>query len=182
VAALALAGCGGESAAQALEETAANLPAVHGGAVSGRLAVDVKGGEDVDLRLSPRLAAPLRALLASGVDLSAWVENPRLDGTANVDGVETDHVRGSLDLPAVIDDLVVIGRTVGLTRALDVDALRQAGRSGTVDVYTGSQDRLLRRLLIQARFGLNVPDGLSFGPVLGADVTLDVTVSHSAAE
>jgi len=56
--------------------------------------------------------------------------------------------------------------------------LTKATRSATFDLYSGKDDRLLRRLRIDVDFGLDVPKELraALGTVVGANVLFELSL------
>ena len=84
-------------------------------------------------------------------DVSRWVRNPRNAGVADVGGVETVKITGTADGPRIMGDvqrLLEQARALGLGDRLQRE--RAADAIGTVDVtvFTGSTDRILRRLVV----------------------------------
>ena len=60
------------------------------------------------------------------------------------------------------------------------DQLRKAVKSSSIDVWTGKQDKLLRRLDLKARLGFGVPKELqrALGSVVGANFEFELAVSN----
>jgi hypothetical protein len=52
------------------------------------------------------------------IDLTSWVEDPQLEDGGEMDGTETDHVRGRLDVATVVSGLVAIASQFGGTSPL----------------------------------------------------------------
>ena len=134
------------------------------------------------------LREAIRGLHESGgleqLRLEEWVEEPELVEGGTAAGTATERVAGRLDVTRALDDLVELARpfaAVGLDGLLrDADLVRRAARSGTIDVYTGEKDRLLRKLRIGVDVGLDVPGVLrdALGAVVGANVRLELAVSR----
>lgn len=104
----------------------------------------------------------------SGVETATLGRDVRLVGTETVDGVVTEHYTSTLDLAPLLDPL--------LTAVDDRDA-REALSSlkGTVDVWVGAQDRMVRqeRLIISIRLPSIEPNG---EPMMA---TVDLTIAYS---
>ena len=86
----------------------------------------------------------------SELDPSAWIENPKSEGTEQLDGVETQHVSASVDAAAALRDiskLLPSSAGAGALSSPELDALKRA----EVDAWVGTDDRIVRRL--QADFG-----------------------------
>lgn len=100
---------------------------------------------------------------ALGIDPGRWLVNPVNAGTARIDGVETLHLVASLDVARFLADASRLssagsalevsarqGSATGLISPETILALAHAVKSARVDVYTGKEDRLLRRLVLTA--------------------------------
>jgi hypothetical protein len=113
-----------------------------------------------------------------------WIKDPQLSDGGRVGGADTDHVHSTLDTAAAVDDLLEVSRGFGSSiPSLDAGSLKRlvsATRSATLDLYTGKRDRLLRKLSIDADFGLSVPEALAsaLGATVGAEVRFDLEIAH----
>jgi hypothetical protein len=98
--------------------------------------------------------------------LDRWMRDPKLADGPDVAGDATDRVTASVDVPAALRD--VAG---GLG---DPEQLAKAIRRARVEVLTGAEDRLLRRLTLDVDLALDVPEGLrqSLGGLVGGDVRI----------
>jgi len=113
------------------------------------------------------------------LDISSWVE----DSSVSSDG-DQEHVSAKLDVVDAANGLLQLLR--GLGRAAptidgdEADRLRDAVDSSSFDVWTGSQDHLLRRLLLKANLGLDTPESLRrvLGDVVGAKVDFELSVAR----
>jgi hypothetical protein len=100
--------------------------------------------------------------LLSGLDFTKWLEHPRNAGIAQVGDAPAVELTGQADVPRVVDDLERISQRVqalglpgmsGAPARLTPQQRRQlvaAVRSAAVQIYTGAQDRILRRLALHA--------------------------------
>lgn len=139
-----------------------------------------------------------RTTLASlGIDPSAWLEDAKVVGDERVGGDEATHVSADVDVAKLLDDLSgllersgVSGKTLKLPQGLGSGGstsatlseqarkdIERSISSAAVDVWTGKDDSLLRRLRVAVAFA--VPDdarssanGLSSGSFL-----LDLTIT-----
>jgi len=120
-----------------------------------------------------------------GVDPRRWLRDPRVAGTQDVGGTETTHVTGALDVPVFLQDVNRIieraPRQAGdRARPLSAEERRQieqAVRNATVDVYSGDEDRILRRLHVD--LGFTVPEaarGRTQG-IAGGRIGFDMTIA-----
>jgi hypothetical protein len=109
---------------------------------------------------------------ALGIDPQKWLKDPRNEGDEEVGGTTTTHVSADVDLPALLDDVNnLLNRTdqLGLTKAqrkqlpnrLSSSTKKQiqdAVKEAKVDVFTGKDDKTLRRLELAVSF--TVPENL----------------------
>lgn len=77
-----------------------------------------------------------------------WLANLENEGTEEVDGTETVHVSGDLDVERVIADAVEFARSIPGVTIPDVDPaqLANAVPEATFDLFSGAEDDELRRL------------------------------------
>jgi hypothetical protein len=111
--------------------------------------------------------ARARSTFASlGIDPGHWLSNPTRVGTTTVAGDPTIHLTAGVDTPALLADISKLsqaGSALGLGSATGVPTLPAGSLSPTamtelaksiksahVDVYTGRDDHLLRRLEVSA--------------------------------
>jgi hypothetical protein len=125
-------------------------------AVSDLVARQFAAGYEQALH-SPQAKGGLLSSL--GIDFTQWIENARNAGTVQVGDAQTVEITGQADVPRVVDDL---GRISQRVQALGVPGtqapltpqqkqqLEAAVKSVGVQVYTGAQDRILRRLVVRA--------------------------------
>lgn len=98
-----------------------------------------------------------------GIDPMNWLKDPKVVGTETLGGVETQHISSSLNVSALLDDvdklLAAIKQKGGIpgTPAAQIPSrisnsdraqIEQAVKSSSVDVWTGSSDKILRKLSI----------------------------------
>jgi hypothetical protein len=115
--------------------------------------------------------------------LDDWIKDPELSDGGVVGGTETDRIDATLDVAAAARDLVQLGRSLGqgnLGRLSDADeqTIERATRSARLQVFTGEEDRLLRRLDIVVDLGFDVPSNLraALGSLVGARIDFELTV------
>jgi hypothetical protein len=105
-------------------------------------------------------------LQALGIRIAGWLTDLKNEGTEDVEGTKTIHISGSANVPQIINDLKEIatkaGNAAGNINPAEFDRLRNTVQSGDVDVYTGQDDHVLRRL--QLDFDLKPPAGTPGAP------------------
>jgi hypothetical protein len=122
--------------------------------------------------------------LSATLPLDDWIEHPNLSDGGQVGGAETDHVAARLRVENAVRDLLalarVAGRQVPRLRRRDLDRIAHSVRSGSVEVWTGKDDRLLRRLVVRADLGLDVPGPLraALGALVGARFRLELGIDR----
>jgi hypothetical protein len=101
-----------------------------------------------------------------GVNPRDWLENPKDEGTENVGGVETIHISSDVNVDKLVDDIdELLGKTgqLGLSRAqrqqlptslpdATKKQIRDSVKSASLDVYTGKDDKVLRKLRVKLDF------------------------------
>lgn len=129
--------------------------------------------------------APLAADTGLGVlEIGDWFRDPELhEDDVKIGGDATDRIASSLDVVAALNDLLAVSAGTAGGRAptlagKSADQVRNAVERATVEVFTGSDDRLLRRLLIDARFDAALPPKLrgALGDVPAARFRLALTI------
>ena len=113
------------------------------------------------------------SLSTLGVDPLRWLENPRTVGTERVRGVGTTHVSATVDVPRLLTDVDTLlgragriggaagGSTAAVPERLTAAQRRQitvAIKRATFDVWSGDQDRTLRKLDVRIAFDVPQAD------------------------
>ena len=103
------------------------------------------------------------ALGKLGINPMGWLRNPTVVGNETIDGTSTTHIRAGVNTSALVNDLSTflqkassVSGTKSLPGGLSATAKSQivsAIQSPSVNVWTGSSDKTLRKLQI----GLTVP-------------------------
>jgi hypothetical protein len=112
-----------------------------------------------------------------------WVRHPVVTDGGNVGGAATMRVSGDLDVVAaangLLDLLRQLGRDAPTIEGDQAKQLENAVKSSSFELWSGRDDHLLRRLLLKADLGLNVPDSLRrvLGSVVGAKIDFELAVS-----
>jgi hypothetical protein len=85
-----------------------------------------------------------------GLDASKWIVAPRNAGLTTVGGVQTVKLTGKADMAQMKADLQKLGLGMPGRGAPDLSGAGQAVKNATVTVYTGADDQILRRLVVNA--------------------------------
>src|SRR4051794_7693708 len=102
-----------------------------------------------------------------GVDPLAWLTDPKNAGTEDVGGTETYHVTAGVDISKFLEDVnSLLGKASSLGQgnlpsgltAQQRQAIERSVKSAKLDVWTGKDDKTLRRLRIE--LGISVPADL----------------------
>ena len=118
-----------------------------------------------------------------GLRIDSWLENPSVSDGGVVGGASTDHISARLDVVNAANGLLTLVRSLGhaapTISGSAADQLRKAVKSSSIDVWTGKQDKLLRRLELKAQLGFDVPKELrrALGSLVGANVEFELAVS-----
>jgi hypothetical protein len=122
--------------------------------------------------------------LFEGVDIGGWFVDAELKEGESLDGEQVDTVTGDLDVVLALNDLFEIAErfgsptTFGSIEGDEAERLQNAVRSSSIEIASGSEDRLLRHLLIEVDLALD--EGLSLaeslGPLAGASFTIEMDI------
>jgi hypothetical protein len=109
-------------------------------------------------------------LQALGIDPLRWVTNVREKGSERIAGVQTKHLTGDVNAKLMLADIgKLLDKAGGKPGAiLSPELLAQIGDAVTrakVDIWTGADDSILRRLAVDARFAFEQAQS----PIVGLD-------------
>jgi hypothetical protein len=115
-------------------------------------------------------AKPHPILTALGIDPRRWITGVRDGGSERVTGVATRRLTGDIDPRKLFADVGTLLDKVGGGRASIVspELLTQIGAAVTsakVDVWTGADDSILRKLAVDVRFAFKQAQS----PIVGLD-------------
>jgi hypothetical protein len=120
----------------------------------------------------------------SGFDVGAWLKHPTVSDGGTVGGAATERIKGDLDVVAAANGLMgfaaLAGRNAAEIIGTDATRLQDAVRASSVHVLTGKDDRLLRRLVMSADLGFDVPATLknALGTSVGAKIDFLLAVER----
>jgi hypothetical protein len=108
--------------------------------------------------------------------IGSWVRDPELTDGGSVGGAETERVSGRLDVATAAADLLRLSRALGPDSGAGLAALEQGGdelersvRGSSLDLWTGKEDRLLRRLRIEVELEVEAGPAVAVRFELGVD-------------
>ncbi len=121
-----------------------------------------------------------------GTAVDQWLIDPELSEGESLDGAEVDRVTGELDVVAALNDLFAIAQRFGASadyatiEGHEAERLENAVQSSHMEIVSGTEDRLLRRLLIEVDLGLDDEVGLAdvLGPLAGTTLVVDMSISE----
>jgi hypothetical protein len=88
---------------------------------------------------------------ACDIDFESWITNLTNEGTADVGGADTIHISGDADVQKILTDIGTLASSVPSAASSGFDPSQLGAASGAVtdasiDVYSGSDDHVLRKL------------------------------------
>ena len=116
---------------------------------------------------------------ALGLDIASWAKHPKVTGEGDL-----DHVSAQLDVVKTANGLLGLLRQLGKPAPTiegdEADRLEKAVTSSNFDVWTSKHGRLLRRLVLNANLGLQVPAQLRrvLGNAVGAKVDFEFAIAR----
>ncbi|HEY1274963.1 MAG TPA: hypothetical protein VGF25_08630 [Thermoleophilaceae bacterium] len=127
------------------------------------------------------------SLTALGLDPRSWLDEAKDEGDADVAGVKTRHVSGTLDVVQVMENLnqfvrksgSAIGGATGQAAPkplgqAEIQKISEVVKDPTFDVYVGKDDDVVRR--VSGRVEIDVPkeDRASVGGITGGTLEFSV--------
>lgn len=128
---------------------------------------------------------------ALGIDPLRWLSGAKKAGTAETGGTGTTHITATVDVPKFLldintllekaDDLGVAQQAPAEVPATLTQAQRtqiaEAVKSAKVDVYSGQDDQLLRRMVVAVQFDVPQAERAGVGGLEGGTLKLDLTIA-----
>ena len=127
-----------------------------------------------------------QSLSSLGLDPRQWLTSPKNAGEADVGGDETIKITGGVDVNKLLDDVnqalkktreLGVQGTQSLPSQLTAEQKKQvadAVKDPKVEIYTGKEDKILRRMVVA--LGIVAPKNSS-SPDGSADFKLDFSIS-----
>jgi hypothetical protein len=116
---------------------------------------------------------------ACDIDFSSWLTDLESDGTEDIEGTETDHISGSLNVEQMLQDISELSAATGET-GIPEDQISQASEvisDASFDLYSGVDDRILRGLDFNLGIDPSAIPGAESAGVDSADVTFTLRLS-----
>jgi hypothetical protein len=123
-----------------------------------------------------------------GVDPRKWLKDAKSEGDADVAGVKTTHISAGVDVPKLLDDVNrILSRAgqLGATQTQQIPtqltqqqrkAVEDAIEDATFDVYSGKDDKTLRRLSVKIKFKVPENQRANAQGLSGGTITFDLTL------
>ncbi len=120
-----------------------------------------------------------------GINPVRWLKNPTIAGTDSVAGASTTHIRSGVNVPALLNDLdTFLGKasSLGVSGASSLphsispstrQRIASAVKQPSLDVWTGSDDKTLRKLAIN----MTVPVTGQLSSLLGGLNSAQISLS-----
>jgi hypothetical protein len=113
-----------------------------------------------------------------GIDPSTWLTNVSNEGTTDVEGTDTIHIHGDADMGKILSDLQKASQqTGGATQQVtpqQLDQVKSAVKQASIDVYSGTDDHLLRKLALALQI---TPPAGTGGGVSSVNVNFSIAFS-----
>lgn len=114
-----------------------------------------------------------------GVDPSTWLTDVTNEGTTDVEGTDTIQVHGEADIGKIFSDLQKVsqqtsGATAQQLTPEQLDMIQSAVKEASIDVYSGTDDHLLRKLALS----LSIAPPASTGATV-SNVDLNFSIAFS---
>ena len=125
------------------------------------------------------------SLATLGIDPRKWLTDAKNEGEAKVGDDDAIKITGGVDIEKLLDDVNVAldkARGLGLQGAGDLPskltdeqrkAVTDAVKDVSVEIYTGAEDKILRRMLIN--LAVEAPEGTE--GVSSADIVFDMSIT-----
>jgi hypothetical protein len=119
-----------------------------------------------------------------GINLERWFAAPRVTGEGSVGGDTTEIIEGDVDGPEALNGLLTVMAAMGgptSVPALDEQALAQlqhAIRQATARVEVGTDDGLLRRVILNVDLGVDPSLAPALASLAGGHLTFDLTIAN----
>jgi hypothetical protein len=104
-----------------------------------------------------------------GIDPSTWITDVTNEGVEEIDGAETVHISGTPDISKILEDAQRLDPTG--SAAGGTGQIAESVESASVDIYTGADDKILRK--VDLSIALADPGGS--GETLALDLSIGIS-------
>ncbi|HLH64970.1 MAG TPA: hypothetical protein VKV27_04665 [Solirubrobacteraceae bacterium] len=122
-----------------------------------------------------------------GIDPMSWLAHPRVVGSQQVGGASTIHLRAGVDVAALLSGVdEVLARAARAAGSTPVpssippatrERIEAEVRAATVDIWTGSRDHTLRRLVLSLQLPVSGRISTMLGGLGSAAIALEIQYS-----
>jgi hypothetical protein len=114
-----------------------------------------------------------------GINPSTWLTNVTNEGTTSVEGADTVQIHGDADVGQIVSDLQKISQQTGSASTPQItpqqlDQLKSSVKDASIDVYSGTDDHLLRKLSLSLSLA---PPASTSSSVSSVNVDFSLTLS-----
>jgi hypothetical protein len=125
-----------------------------------------------------------------GIQPLHWLTNPTVVGTETVGGAQTTHIHAGVNVPALLADLNTVlakASTLGVSGAgalksgipaADRSKIASEIKNPSVDIWTGTSDKTIRRLTINLTLPVTGKTSTELGGIKSADIGLTMQYSN----
>lgn len=125
-----------------------------------------------------------------GVNPKNWLKDPKDQGDADVGGAKTIHISAGVDVGKLLDDVNQIltrarGQLGGQAARLPTQitasqrqAVKDAVKEVSFDVYTGKDDKTLRRMKIKLKFKVSQKQQSKAQGLTGGEIAFDLVLNE----
>ncbi len=130
------------------------------------------------------------SLTSLGINPKDWLKSPENKGEEDVEGTTTIHIASGVDISKLLDG---VGQLLGKASQLGVSQTQRlpstltaaqkkkvedAIEDPTFDVYTGKDDKIVRRITVKLKFKVAASSQQRANGLKGGEVTLDVKIGE----
>ena len=135
---------------------------------------------------SPGASSNTNSLSKLGINPLHWLVNPSVVGTETIGGASTKHIKANVNVPALLGDLNTFltkasatgvagaSKLPGQLSAATREKVATAIKSPSVDVWTGTDDKMVRKLVINLTVPVSGQVSTAFGGITSARIGLTV--------
>ncbi len=124
-----------------------------------------------------------------GIDPRGWLRDPQIVGEEEVGGTETTHIRADIEVAALLEDINRLlsragelgvaqpGQTPQQLTEVQRRLVTDAVRSARMDLWTGTDDRILRRLRLEVDYAIPEEAQEEAQGLTSGQLALEITIA-----